>query len=289
LLGLGLIPLVWLYRSFSAGVQREIEKIGGLPVDFTVFDNFGLWAQGLWAVGCLLVPLLLHRMDDEDAIPAWAVTSGVALGFIVTTTALLEERLYATYDRWHPVFFFTATVPAAFAIATAGRTARDVFASYVPDGHRVRRAAPAIALTVSVVLAGTAIGDGLDDHLEQPYYHVMDDESWERFTWVRDNVGEDHHVFLSHPWRAPILGAMTGMDPHAYLSPGNPPVKGEDYERFARSGGSLPFFIKNDITLVVAAGKPPFEVFETQKDGVHTMDEDIAAEIAEIRAAETDG
>jgi hypothetical protein len=213
----------------------------------------------------------------------------VALGFIVATTALFETHVYATYDRWHPVFFFTASVPAAFAVTTAARIGREAIAAYLPERRRLRRAAPALGVGLAVLLAGTAASAGIDDHLDQEYYHVINDGDWERFTWIRDNVGDEHEVFLAHPWKAPILSAMTGKDPHAYLQPGNPPVNGGDYRDFARTGGSMELFVMNDITLVTSPQKPPFEPFEEQRSGVHAMDENITREIAEIRAMEEGG
>lgn len=79
---------------------------------------------------------------------------------------------------------------------------------------------------------------------------------------------------------------MTGKNPHAYLQPGSPPVNGEDYRDFARTGGSLEFFVMNDITVVVSTQKPPVDGFETRQEGIHAMDEGIAQGIAEIRAME---
>lgn len=286
LIGLGLLPIVWLYRSFQAGIQSQVERIGDLPIDFTVFDGFGLWALGLWAIGCLLAPLLVHRLDEDDAISSWAGMSMISLGLIVSSVAFFEDRPYAMYDRWHPVFFFTAAIPAAFAITTAGELARETFRSYLPDGRRVAKLAPVLGLTLAILLAGTAVSKGTADHVDQSYYHTIKDEDWERFTWIRDNVGEDYEVFLAHPWKAPVLSAMTGKNPYTYLSPGTSPINGEDYREYVRTGGDAEFFITGDITLVATTGKPPLDIFETEREGVHLMEEEIAKEISHIRAAE---
>jgi hypothetical protein len=283
LLGLGLIPLAWLYRSFSQGVQVKIDRVGDLPIDFTVFDGFGLWAIGLWAAGCILAPLLVHRLDEDNVIPTWAGTSMVSLGLIIASVTLFEKRPYATYDRWHPVFFFTAAIPAAFAVTEAGRLAWRTLEESLPDNRTVQRGIPTAAVTVSILLAGTAASTGVAVHVDQAYYHTIQDRDWDRYTWIRDNVGEEYEVFLAHPWKAPVLGAMTGKDPYTYLAPGSPPINEEDYRDYARSGGSLEFFVMNDITLVATPGKPPFEEFDRQREGVHTMDQNIAQEISEIR------
>jgi hypothetical protein len=286
LIAVALLPLIWLARTFTQGVQTEIERIGDLPIDWTVFDSFGLWMLGLWALGSILLPLLGTEGDEDHTIATWAGTSMVALGSIVATTALFDQRFYATYDRWHPVFFFTAAIPAAFAVTTAARIGREAIAAYLPQRRRLQRAAPALGVALAVLLAGTAASAGIDDHLDQEYYHVINDGDWERFAWIRDNVGGEHEVFLAHPWKAPILSAMTGKDPHAYLQPGNPPVNGGDYRDFARTGGSMELFVMNDITLVTSPRKPPFEPFEEQRSGVHAMNETITREIVEIRAME---
>jgi len=285
LLGLGLIPLLWLYQSFSAGVEREIEQIGDLPIDFTIFDGFGLWALGLWALGSILSPLLAERLDEENAIPTWTGASMVALGLIIVSVSFFDERPYATYDRWHPVFFFTAAIPAGFAVSTAGWVGHELADRFSPE-ERLDWISPVAAVSLVLLLTGVALSVGTQTHIEQPYYHTIDDGDWERFTWIRDNVEGEYEVFLTHPWKAPILGAMTGKTPHAYLNPGSPPVNGEDYREYAEAGGTPSFFISNDITLVVTSGKPPYGLFVTTQYGVHQMEEPIAEEIAQIRSLE---
>ncbi len=290
LVGLGLIPLVWLYRSFESGVQREIDRIGDLPVDFTVFDGFGLWALGLWALGMLLLALLPVR-ERRHELSTWAGVSAVALGFIVVSVVALAPwlgyRPYATYDRWHPVFFLTASVPAGFAVARGAALFRDTVEGMLPAFRARRSMAVGFGLAVGMVLAGGAASAGVGAQVDQPYYKVLDDGDWDRISWVEQNgLGDENDVFLMHPWKAPVLSAMTGMTPHAYLQPGSPPVNGEDYDSFARTGGAMELFILNDITLVVAEEKPPFEEFATQREGVHTMDEQITREILEIRRSQ---
>jgi hypothetical protein len=291
LVALGALPGVWLYRTFEADVQTEIERIGDLPVDFTVFDNFGLWALGLWAGGLLLMALWPPRDEgvDEGTVHTWAGFSMAALGLIVATVALFDTRYYATYDRWHPPFFLAASVPAGYAVARLAALARRTADGMLPDVHARGHAAAAVALVAGLALAGTALSSGADDHVEEPYYRVMDDETWERYRYVQANVGDEHEVFLAHPWQAPVLAGLSGKTPHTYLQPGSPPIQGEDYRSFARDGGSLELFVSNDITLVVADGKPPFDAFETEREGVHAMKEDVATQIAEIRAAERNG
>ncbi|PSG97200.1 hypothetical protein BRD56_05940 [Thermoplasmatales archaeon SW_10_69_26] len=49
LIGAALLLLAWLWRTFQSGVQREIDRLGDLPVDSTIFDAYGRIGLGTWA------------------------------------------------------------------------------------------------------------------------------------------------------------------------------------------------------------------------------------------------
>lgn len=69
-----------------------------------------------------------------------------------------------------------------------------------------------IGLSVAVVtLVGLLmLGLGLRSHLDEPYYHVVDDRMYEDFVWVRDNVGAEYRTAVLNTGDAWAFAPLTG-------------------------------------------------------------------------------
>lgn len=281
LLALAASPAAWFYQTFRSDIAYEVAREENLPIDFTIFDGFGLLALFGWAAGVLLI-VAWPPARRSGPVHAFTALSVGALGLIVASVAWDLDR-YATYARWHAPFFLAAAVPLGYAVVGAATFAREAVLVVAGAARRARPAAAAVGVVAAVALTAVFASSGTAGHLREPYYHLIQPTDWERFTWIRDNVGPEYEVFLGDPWQAPVLTALTGKEPHAWLAPGWPPARGEDYVLFSRTGGTLEFFLLHDITLVISDLKPPFPEFVTLAPGVHAIDPKVAKELAEIR------
>jgi len=70
LIGAASLLLAWLWRTFQSAVQREIDRLGDLPVDFTIFDAYGRIGLGIWAAGIIVMALLPDEATSEISVPA---------------------------------------------------------------------------------------------------------------------------------------------------------------------------------------------------------------------------
>ncbi|HEX9816246.1 MAG TPA: hypothetical protein VGB18_04640, partial [Candidatus Thermoplasmatota archaeon] len=208
------------------------------------------------------------------------------LGLILAGLAF-EWDSYATYARWHPPFFFLAAVPLGFLFDRIRHSTFSLLAKIPTWVKGQRRTLEQVyAYTIAAALFFVAGFQGVQDHVQTPYYRVISDSDWEAFQVVVDKAGPDYEVFLAHPWKAPVLSAVSGKHPRAVLYPGVPPVNDAEYRNYLTTGASLDYFILNDVTLVVASGQPPFPEFIELGPDVWGLHPDIAREIAEIRASE---
>lgn len=57
-----------------------------------------------------------------------------------------------------------------------------------------------------VVILSTAV----PSRLSLPYYHMIDDEDYRAFAWIRDNIGPEYKAALVDPWKATAFTAVTG-------------------------------------------------------------------------------
>ena len=71
--------------------------------------------------------------------------------------------------------------------------------------------APAGSLVcVLAVIAILAIA--LPYRVNYAYYHMIDDEDYRAFTWIRDNVEADDYPAIVDPWKGSAFTAITGMN-----------------------------------------------------------------------------
>lgn len=289
LVAVGVLPPLLLGPVFLDELQAEVEVGSFLPNDLTVFDHLGPPLLGLWAVGCALVALRPPPEPVRRAVGTATIASIVVLGF-VTLNLAGELRLYALYDRWHQVFALLLVVPAAHALVVLASAAAGLGDRLYRAGWRrslPRGRATALAAMVGLAAFAGATDTGLGHHLGEPYYHVLDDRDWTAFTWAAANVNGTYEVFLTHPWKAPVLSALTGQQPYAFLSPGYPPIRGEEYERYLRDAWRDPLWlVERDISHVADPVLPASAAFEHRGPDNALLSWRLAQELAELRALE---
>jgi hypothetical protein len=295
LTGVALIPVAWLYRSFSAGVQTQIQREESLPIDLTIFDNFGVLTLGLWALGIGLMLLDPPERDTRPAVAAVATLSVAALVGIVGTT-LYDWNRYALYSRMHPIFFLTACVPAGFGVtAVARRAGRAISASveqiarWLGQGIRSRGLRAGAVLIVGLALFVPTTSLAVSTQVQEPYYRVMEPSTWNAYNQVEETHNDEdnpYEVYLSHPWRSTFLFEKTTKLPHTVMSPGAPPPNGQDWVGYLQGDRGLDFYVNNDVTLVVGERPPPGDVWNQTHNRVWVMEEPYAEQIQNARNGE---
>lgn len=241
LLAAALLPVLWLVQTFLDELAAEATKYQDIPVQRAVFDQLGLAFLLLGALGILLLVFFPPR---EHRLALWSFAALSAVSFAMVSLNLAYNlRNYFLYERWHQPFALFATVPVAYAIVALARGLTARFGT-----SRLR---PVLAGLVLTLLAAGALQEGVQGHLREPYYHVVDERDWASFTWAAHHLPAGYSTFLTDPWKAPVLNAMTGKRPVAVLYPGSPPLGGDVYEAYLEGGyGDGPFLVLHDATWV---------------------------------------
>lgn len=289
-----LLPVAWFLDAFQPDVIQEAERGAFLPFDFTIFDQLGVPFLVVYVFGAAL---LLHRPPEgRHQLPLLAATlaSIVALAFIVTNIGFGLGR-YALYDRWHQPFTLFATVPVAYGVSWLFFAARNAARTWGASHPELFRRAPLwagpMAIAFGMMVAGLAGGavatQGVGEHLSEPFYYVLDDRDWRMFQ-AAAKLPDEYEVFLAHPWKAPIFTAMTGLQPHAWLQPGRPPINGDDYGAYMdgrfEDGAWL---VSRDISLVLIADRPVDDpAFGPGPGGSSVLDLQLAHALYEARHAD---
>ncbi len=282
------LPFFAFYDRFQVDFGSEIERMGTLPIDFTVFDQLGVPFLLIWALGTTI--LITEPPRGPARVPAFAAALGslVAIAFIVLNLAFDLQR-YVLYDRWHQVFALLAVVPVAYAIYMGWRALRFLVVKthgwiaarkgHGAPGERSAFVYAAVGLLVVVSAFGVVTSSAIGYHLDEPYYRVLNDDDWEAYNHAA-SLGPEYQVYLTHPWKAPAFNAITGKQPYAWLDPGSPPKNGADYEayRSTRHADGI-WLVERDITLVLDPVAPRDPAYETIAPGVHVLDGGLARDL----------
>jgi len=60
-----------------------------------------------------------------------------------------------------------------------------------------------------LVLIGITLAITIPDRLDIPYYHMIDEEDYQAFVWIKDNINEDYEKAILDPWKATAFIAIT--------------------------------------------------------------------------------
>ena len=101
-----------------------------------------------------------------------------------------------------------------------------------------------------LVLIGIILAISIPDRLDTPYYHMIDSEDYQAFTWIQNNIDDDYKKAIVDPWKATAFTAITSKTIytriHAY-----PMDKDEEAYAFLRSGSSDTAFLRgNGISII---------------------------------------
>ncbi len=250
------IPIVWLFNNFFDELEFEATRLGFLPNDRTVFTQIGALFLLVWVLGVYLMylrPPERHR----SLLLGFTLASFLAMAMIAVNFAFALNS-YFLYDRWHQLFVLFATVPAAHGVVEVARWVMR---------HPIRRVPTrTVAAASAVLLSAGILQVGIEGHLRERYYHVLEDPDWESIAWAVDNVGPEYGSFLTDPWKAPIVNALTGKRPVTVLYPGSPPLRQDVWEAYLAGGfADAVFLLENDITWTIAV--PPAQAPEYEKLG----------------------
>lgn len=124
----------------------------------------------------------------------------------------------------------------------------------LPTGLRTRLRAPFITQNIGNILClaliGLTLAIAIPAHQDTPYYYMIDNEDYQAFVWIRDNLNENYEKAVLDPWKATAFTAITEKKvysrTHAYPDSNAPKA----YD-FLRNGSSDTTFLKeNGISIV---------------------------------------
>jgi hypothetical protein len=230
------MPILWTSSVFS---NLGFGILGGgrffLPEmnAFSYLKMFGFWLYLLGFIGAVI----LAKEWKSRGLPlifSVGAIGGLALSFRYWINLIGDVQ--ALYDRTVFLFFGTLALLAGKGASWSWNISR-----------------PATA----VVLA-TAIGLSLYGHATTPYYHIVNDQEYQDFVWIHDNVNSTYERAILDPWKAVVFGPVAGKLVYYQIGQG-PDSSMDDITRiinnfFQEGCSNTTFLIDNGITIVYTSG-----------------------------------
>jgi hypothetical protein len=90
----------------------------------------------------------------------------------------------------------------------------------------------------------------IPDHLDTPYYHMIDNVDYEAFVWIRDNIDASYTKAIVDPWKATAFCAITERNVYTRIHVRPYDTDKEAYA-FIRDGSTDTNFLrKNGISII---------------------------------------
>jgi len=103
---------------------------------------------------------------------------------------------------------------------------------------------------VCLVLIGFTLAQAIPYHQQISYYHMINEQDYEAFIWIKDNVGENYEKAILDPWKGTAFTAVTQKHIYTKIHAYPKPSDEEAYE-FLRGGCiDTTFLRENGISIV---------------------------------------
>ena len=220
---------------------RGIGEAGSyfLPLVYDAFEKFGYLPLGLFVLGILFLTLRGKTRDWSLAL-----SSAALLGILVLFVQI-QVGVPIMYDRSWMYFFLLAGIIAGFATREVYLRCRKYLSPHI-------RKSPTLALFLVLVLIVISAFQAVHNHLEEPYYHIIDDEIYADLLWIRENLDDSYQRAVVDPQIAISFSPLTGKFIYASSASNQatPERAVEAREFLARGASNTEWLIEKNIDIV---------------------------------------
>ncbi|MFC1962379.1 hypothetical protein ACFLWB_00015 [Chloroflexota bacterium] len=107
-----------------------------------------------------------------------------------------------------------------------------------------------VGISLSLALVGFTLSIAIPNRQSRPYYHMIEQEDYEAFIWIRENIDESYYKAILDPWKATAFTAVTSK--YVYTRTHVAPTTTDTGTLEFLSDGctDTDFLRKNDISIV---------------------------------------
>jgi len=219
------VPRLFAQQSIPPFIQipKVIETYGYLPV-----------------LLCLVGTLLLAM---RGGIKNYAL----ALGLLVLLSML---AIFYVFGYGIEMMYYRGLQFAMLMMSiVAGAGLMAVKNLKLPEGFMARLKAPPIVRNVGyilcLILIGITLYIAIPARQNTPYYHMIDEQDYQAFVWIRGNVDSSYQKAVLDPWKGTAFTAISGRNVYTWIGDHPNPSDKKAY-KFLRNGSENTTFLKNN-------------------------------------------
>jgi len=112
-----------------------------------------------------------------------------------------------------------------------------------------------IGYILCCILIGLTLAIGIPSRQTIPYYHMIDNQDYESFIWIRENVDASYRKAILDPWKATAFTAIAERNIYARIHAYPKPKDMESYEFLDNGCSDTAFLRENGITIIYTRGE----------------------------------
>ncbi len=195
------LSLPWTFKAAVSSVNSLL--VSQMPSSFVTFpqllQTYGFLPIAISLAGCIWLVL---NADKKK------------LGLLLGLLALL--LILIAFYRFHiglPILYergLTQMVLMLSIIAGAGLFwIRNIKLSGSYPGRTSALLSRNTGTFLCLLVVGMTLIVSIPNRLATPYYHMIEEEDYRAFSWIKDNLGEDYSLAVLDPWKATAFTAIT--------------------------------------------------------------------------------
>jgi len=218
---LSLIPITMIFlltTRWDYSLQQVIDAFFGgktffcgynLPQIWPSFEHLGVVTWVLCIIGAY------YAFNKGKAIQRTITLSAIAFIALIGLYDKLDYGLPIMYERSFMYLFLMIALLAGYGLSELRQLLMDKREKIIPKKYKQisKHIGFVVPAAVCIILVTTAI----PAHLDIPYYQMIDEQDYETFTWIRDNIDnyrDKDYLYdkaAVDPFMASPFSAITGL------------------------------------------------------------------------------
>jgi len=201
-LGLSLIPIVLVFllaTRWDYSLQQVIDAFFGGQTFFSEYDLPQIWPsfEHLGIVTWILCIIGAYYAFNRGKVIQRTITlSAIAFIALIGLYDKLGYGLPIMYERSFMYLFLMVALIAGFGMSELRRLLIENREKIIPKKYKL--VSKNIGFIVPTIVCILLVTTAVPAHLDIPYYQMIDEQDYETFTWIRDNI--DNYRDKNHPY-----------------------------------------------------------------------------------------